>query len=289
MRIKIISIALICIFLAACTKAEDKFVVDLQFVDNQHYEFRNGRVTEEVMYYALGEHGEYHFVTGNEWTNEYMTQLIDVSEDAIKFVKDWLGYEDEVLINFIYGNKKYDPPTNPKSHLQKLWFGGNAFDNEIFINASEEYMPALIAHEAVHTILNLQERQSNFPLWNSVQFLEEGLADVIDYLFFLETEHVYDLSRYVKDKQAAESHLHEYALIMFEFYDNFEDEKEFGSIYPQLMSYETSASFIYYLLEYKGTKEDFMRVFDDINLMEEVYGVSMDGMITQWLEFLEQI
>jgi len=289
MRIKIISIALICIFLAACVKAEEKFVIDLQFVDNQHYEFRNGRVIEEVMYYALGEHGEYHFVTGNEWTNEYMMQLIDVSEESVKFVKDWLGYEDDVLIDFIYGNKKYDPPTNPKSHIQKLGSGGNAFYDEIFINVPEEFMPAIIAHEAVHTILLLQERQSNFPLCNSVQFLEEGLANVIDYLFYLETEHVYDVSRYVKDKQAAELHLHEWALMTFEFYGNFEDEKEFGNIYPQLMSYDTAASFIYYLLEHKGTKEDFMRVFDDINLMEEVYGVSMDNMITQWLEFLEQI
>jgi hypothetical protein len=54
------------------------------------------------------------------------------------------------------------------------------------------------------------------------------------------------------------------------------------------MSYETSASFIYYLTEYKGTKDDFNRVFDDINLMEEIYGASMDDMITEWLEYLKQ-
>jgi len=42
------------------------------------------------------------------------------------------------------------------------------------------------------------------------------------------------------------------------------------------------------ILEHKGTKEDFMWVFDDINLMEEVYGTDMDSMIAEWLEYLNR-
>ncbi|MCL2694002.1 MAG: hypothetical protein FWE60_02720, partial [Oscillospiraceae bacterium] len=261
MKIKILLFALVFIFLTACTATENEIVIELQFKDGERFTFRTpiGVVFEEVDYYAIGEHGKYHFVTGDEWANEYMMQLIEVSEEAVKFVKKWLGHEGDDLIDFVYGNMLYDPPTNPYSRIQKLWGGGNAFDGVIFINVQEEYMPAIIAHEAVHTILRSQERETNFPLspadsWlGGAQFFEEGLANVIDYLFFLETEHVYG-TFYGTDKQTTESHIHKEALIMLDFFDNFEDEKEHGLIYPQLMSYETAASFIYYLLEYKGTK-----------------------------------
>jgi hypothetical protein len=67
---------------------------DLQYVDNQRYEFLKGKFIEEVMYYALGEYGEYYFTPG-EWTNEFMLNLISVSEEGTKFAKDWLGYKDD--------------------------------------------------------------------------------------------------------------------------------------------------------------------------------------------------
>jgi hypothetical protein len=156
-------------------------------------------------------------------------------------------------------------------------------------------MPSLIIHEAVHSILRVYNRKTNFPMppetsaWNFSQFLEEGLCNVIDYLFFLETQLVYNTNRYGKSNENMESYLHKKAVESFDYHNNFENEAEHGLIYRQLMSYETAASFIYCLLEHKeGTKEDFMRFFDDINLMEEVYGVNMDAMIAEWLEFLEQ-
>ena len=76
------------------------------------------------------------------------------------------------------------------------------------------------------------------------------------------------------------------ALWALGYNNNFEDTEEFGLRYPQLMSYDTAASFVYFLLEYHGSIEDFMRVFDDIYLMEEVFGVGMDDMIVKWMAYL---
>ena len=250
------------------------------------------------MYYALGKHGEYFFVTGDEWEHEYMMLLIDISEEGTKFAKDWLGYDGDKLISFVYGNKRYNPPTNSLSHIQRIWSGGNGFYGEVFINVPKELMPSIIVHEAVHSLLRMQDRNSNFPLkpetatmLRGAQFLEEGLASAIDYLYFLETDHIYGASGhngYGTDKQAAKGILHRFALRRLRTSNNFNDRTQFGIIYPQLMSYETAASFVYFLLEHKGTKEDFMRVFVDINLMEEVYEKSMDDMIAEWLLYLEQ-
>ena len=288
---------------------ENERDIDLQYVDNQRYEFLDGFIIEEVMYYAVGEYGEYFFTPG-DWTNEFMLHLVAVSEDGVKFAKDWLNYEDDKRVVFVYGNMKHDSPTNPDSFIQQIWGGGGVMGNhEVFINMADEHMPAHIVHEACHAILRMQGRMSNFPFPNEnsgAMFLEEGLCTVIEYLFSLETEHIYHLytgydiiklyypddaykmNKYEPFKEITASQLHEMALISFVIDDNFEDETEFGLIYPQLMSYGTAASFVYYLLEYKGTKEDFMRVYDDIHLMNEVYGVNMEAMIVEWLEFLEQ-
>ncbi|MCL1820390.1 MAG: protein DA1 [Oscillospiraceae bacterium] len=284
-RLRVLTVFLVTFFLTACA---DKSLPDnIQFADNQLYKFLNGYITEEVMYFSHGGRGEYYFTPG-KWTDKSMQKLISVSEDGLKFAKDWLGYTEEKPIAFIFGNKKYKSKTNPDSFIQGIWDGGGAFEGEVFINMSNKLTPSIIVHETTHSILRMQGRMSNFPLpnENGPMFLEEGLCNVIDYLFFLETNHQYDTNRYGKSKENMENYLHKAALKMFKFHKNFENEDEFGAVYPQLMSYETAASFIYYLLEHKGTKEDFMRFFDDINLMEDIYGANMDTMIGEWLKFI---
>ena len=148
-----------------------------------------------------------------------------------------------------------------------------------------------IVHEAVHAILRIQGRLSNFPRSfetdPAVTWLEEGLAELIEFLFSLETEHLYTIN-FTQDEEFTTANLHKWAIDQFEFSNNFEDEERYGLIYPQLMSHRTAASFIYYLVTYRGTIEDFNRVFDDINLMEEVYGMTMGDMIVEWMEYLEQ-
>jgi len=260
--------------------------------DNPYFNFFEGEDRDalkvNVALHVLGEHGEYFFTPGG-WTDERILQLVQVSEDGIRFAKNWLGSEIDTPIPFVF-NITEPAPDSPLP----MWGGGWALRGAVYISMAARLMPSLIVHEAVHAILQIDGRRSNFPHTPETSsrrhspFLEEGLCDLIDFLFFMETEHLYDVNRYGRDRQAAENHLHNAALRMFRFHDNFEDEAEFGLRYPQLMSYETAASFIYFLLQRKGSVEDFMRVFEDIYLMEEVYGWGMDDMIAKWMEYLNE-
>ena len=126
-------------------------------------------------------------------------------------------------------------------------------------------------------------------------YLEEGICNVIDYLFYLETEHYY-IDQYsnpmlIEDYGYRETTIsppfHFHALNLLEYENYFADEDKYGTVYPELMSYDTAASFIWYLLDSMGgTNEDIMRIYDDISLMEEVFGANTEDMVEQWLRFL---
>jgi len=252
------------------------------------YFFESDDLRAETALHVLGRSGQYYFSPG-DWTDELILQLVQASEDGIRFTRDWLEYDADEPIVFIFNITR--PPVDAEFHF---WGGGAVFGNTVYISVPSFTMPSLIVHEAVHAILRFQERQSNFPLspetssWHSAQFFEEGLCNVVDFLFFMETEHRYDVNRYGTSRTVQKNHLHNEAVRMLRFYNKFEDESEFGTRYAQLMSYETAASFIYFLLNYKGTAADFAEVFEDIYLMEEIYGADMETLIDEWLVYLEQ-
>ena len=235
----------------------------------------------EVALRVVGEHGVYYFTPGG-WTDELIADVILVSEEGILFAKDFLGIEVNGPLNFVFNI------TEPEEgHPLPLWGGGGVLGTSTFISMDRRLFPSIIVHEAVHAILRYDGRMSNFPqtpensMWARAMFLEEGLCDVIDFLFARQTELPYRTNY-------GNRHLHTVAGQILNRQNNFSDQAEFGTRYPQLMSYETAASFIYFLLEYHGTMEDFMEVFDDIYLMEEVFGENMENMIVKWLAYLDE-
>jgi len=254
--------------------------IDISIPESPYYNFLDSRFELEVALHVPGEHGSYYFTPGG-WTDELIARLVQVSEAGIHFAKDFLGIEVSRPLSFVFNVTE---PT--EDHPMPMWGGGGVFDTSTFISMEARLLPSLVVHEAVHTILEYADRRSNFPLppegvlMGHAMFLEEGLCDVIDFLFARETEHSY--------RTNYGDNIHTDAIRAFRFHDNFADEAEFGTRYPELMSYQTAASFIYFLLEHHGTMEDFMRVFDDIYLMEEVYGWDMAGMIQKWMVYLEQ-
>ena len=242
---------------------------------------RRGVIEIDVALHVLGEHGAYFFTPGG-WTDELIAELVLVSEEGIRFAKDFLGIEVSRPLSFVFNVTEPD-----ENHPLPIWGGGGVVDTSTFISIDARFLPSLIVHEAVHAILEYDGRQSNFPrppessiFWRGANFLEEGLCDVVEFLFSMQTEHRY-LTNYGDD------HLHTKALQMFDYHNGFEDETEFGTRYHQLMSYQTAASFIYFLLEYHGTIEDFMRAFEDIYLLEELFGANMSEMIAKWLTYLD--
>ena len=49
--------------------------------------------------------------------------------------------------------------------------------------------------------------------------------------------------------------------------------------------YTLTTSFFHYLLSL-NTRENFLRVYQDITLMEEIYGKDLEGMFRLWLDYL---
>ena len=253
--------------------------IEIVIPNNPYYNLTDD-IQIEVEWHALGKHGAYYFTPGG-WTDELMEELILVSEDGIRFAKDFLGIEVSRPLSFIF-NVAEPAESHPFPRG-----GGAVFRTSTFISLEASVFPKLIVHEAVHAILRYDRRRSNFPrtpetsIGHGAMYLEEGLADMIDFLFALETEHRYYTN--YRDR-----HLHTIAWEVLRFSNDFEDEARFGTRYPQLMSYPTAASFIYFLLEHGyGTFEDFMRVFDDIYLAEEVFGLRMERLVEEWRAYVE--
>ena len=257
--------------------------IAISIPEHPYYTFvhrRRGELDIEVALRVLGEHGVYYFTPGG-WTDELIADIVLVGEEGILFAKDFLGIELSRPLSFVFNITEPD-----ENHPLPVWGGGGVLGTSTFISMDRSLLPTIIVHEAVHGILRYDERMTNFPQapesspWATALFLEEGLCDVIDFLFARQTALPYRTNY-------GNRHLHTDAVRMLQQHDYFSDEEEFGTRYPQLMSYQTAASFVYFLLEHHGTIEDFMRVFDDIYLMEEVFGQNMEGMIVDWLAYLE--
>jgi hypothetical protein len=241
----------------------------------------------ETVLYVRGEYGVYYFTPGR-WTDRQILRYVRISEDGIRFAREWLDIEDGEPLDFVFNTKK------PKAGSPiTTWNGGGAYGSAVYISMSSWRMPTLIVHEAVHAILRQADIRSNFPLppetatRGFAQFLEEGLCNVIDFLFYMETEHRYSPNQYGWFRRAGADYPHIITRGWFRFHKDFEDEAEYGTEYPQLMSYETAASFIYYLIENKGSRQDFMRVFADIHSAADVYGTGFDELVGEWLDFLD--
>jgi len=259
---------------------------------------------------ALTRQAIYYFSTGN-WTRDNIAHYIEVSEEAITFVGDFLGYHHYAPLTIIV----YVPPHTIREmdgHSFPVTGGRYLLEGAIVMFNIAEDGPLVIAHEVAHAIIDLNSMRhtSNFPMveWAGSSLLEEGLCVVIDYMFYVQTkndqfalmasEWTFGLNRRVT-WDAAVTHIHRragweldndglFSMRILE-HQGYEDymQKALASPYWQLQSYYTAASFILYLTEYRGTWDDFFRIYADIYLMEAVYGADMDGMIAQWLVYLE--
>ena len=81
--------------------------------------------------------------------------------------------------------------------------------------------------------------------------------------------------------------VHARALMQDMANNDFSNTALFGYRYGILNGYFTAGSFIFYLLEHRGTMEDFLLVYSDLSQMEYVYGITTDEMIESWLAYLD--
>ena len=264
---------------------------------------------------ALTQQAQYYFSTSS-WTRESIEHYIEVSEEAITFAGDFLNYHHDEPLKIIV----YAPPhslieidgwaTFPATGGRYLCDVGAT----IIMWCVPEQGPSAITHEAAHAILDLSSMRhnNNFPImeWMSdcgSGYFEEGLCVVIENLFITETlneqyaltfsQLYFGLNKRVtwddvvnRVNSNAKWELDNDNLISIITMENlgYENPAQAAKDLPywELQSYDTAASFILYLTEEKGTWDDFFQVFADINLMEEIYGVGMEGIIAEWREFI---
>jgi len=253
--------------------------------------------------YALYYFGHQANHAPQDWTLDMANHHFDIGEESIRFVSDWLYYEPDghFAVYFI----SIDEP-----------HGGGGYGTRIMTNFQHILDPPwAMAHEAVHAVLSAARIRTNFPvhpirvqpyMYMSIQFFEEGMCIILELLFEVETQNERfaleaagrrrgyqtepgdfgaQTTRLTRDEII--EYINNRALGALYHFD-FSDREMFGTRYPILQWHCTAASFLFYLLEHRGSKDDLLRVYSDIRLMDEVYGYTMDEMIAQWLKHLEQ-
>jgi hypothetical protein len=258
-----------------------------------------------VAFAVTTEQGTYHF-SDNELPVETVYEYVNAFEAGVKFANEWFGQSyDTLRLYFIQRDfaTLYDST--------EMTVGGSGVDGVAWVEydySAETPLPVFLAshvlmHETIHALCDVHSETTNFPrrpqpypfFWT--ELLEEGLATMLEHLYGYHSGKLQDVYMYhytqsgyelfespldeVNNVAEALDHL---ALIAIEE-DSFYDELP----YDILQSYYTSASFLYYLYEHDGGgKENLRRVYADINLMEEIYGKDMEGMIEQWLKYLDR-
>jgi len=335
-------------FLGADVNVQD-VIFQYQFGDMHDELSLTGSV--EIEFNALAQGGWYFFSpTPNNWTRETVDHFIDVSEEAIQFVGDFLDYHHEEPIISIFRDD-----SNPFGGGG--WFlGGRTVETFGGMMDNPEGLLLVFAHEIAHALLELSPaiNRSNFPMSSiapGFDAFEEGLCVVIQYLFLAQAENtrfangVSQQSIFPNISASDSDHLWSAAQEAYELAGGFADFEAFMAFveefilpvssgqadsdaggratreeiiayvdrmaafslanphdwdglgsplleeerYAELYDYYTAASFMFYLLEHRGTKEDFFRIYADIYLMEEVYGLRMEEMIAEWLDHLPEI
>ena len=255
--------------------------INIEIPQYSHYRFMGrDELAVEVALRVQGTYGTYYFTPGG-LTDRLIADIVHVSEEGMRFALDKLGVSVSEPLSFVFNVTRRDESLP----MGWMWNGGAVFGTSTMISVPARRMPTLIVHEAVHAILRYDNRLSNFPrvpednIWAGAMFLEEGLADYIDFLFSQNTSRTY--------RTNYRTTLHDSARRTLERNNNFTDASQWGTRYAQLMAYDTAASFIYFLIEQRGgTMADFMQVFDDIYLAEKVFGAGLDELIRKWLAYI---
>jgi hypothetical protein len=269
-----------------------------------------------VMVTVTATHGIYHFSHG-DWDLETINHIVEVSEEALLFVMNWLGVEDNERIIVVFCAdidflKEFDKEL-AAIFLDPGNSGGWYLGNRIAFNIGKDYRGMLLVntHEAAHAYLDIFNIKSDFLIFqtqtSTFDWFEEGLCNVIQYKFLQYTNN----ERFIAEMQEmmfaqagvlggiedifdTSSILHKRAFnFLEEFSWNIANYHQLWDIgyntmeHHVLQSIHTSASFIMFLLEI-GTREDFLRFYMNTNLMAEIYGMGVEELIEQWLLRLKQ-
>ena len=287
------------------TAGSEKNRYDIQYFTDRTDEYYEYASPTNVAFVVTTEHGRYHF-SDSEMPLETVYEYMEAFEAGVGYASDWFGQDDIMLdLYFIQRDLAAEYGFDDSDEITVT---GSGADGVAWVEYDYSFQPPpfyashILMHESIHALCDVHSEESNFPrrpepypfFWSML--LEEGLATMLEHSYGFSVGKLHDVYLYhytqdgtdssegaldkVDDIAEALDHLALYAISREEFYAELP--------YDILQSYGTSASFLYWLLERNGNKEDFRRVYVNIDLIEEVYGKDMNGMIEDWLEYLGQ-
>ncbi|MCL2378813.1 MAG: hypothetical protein FWC77_06780 [Defluviitaleaceae bacterium] len=228
-----------------------------------------------------------------------LLRSVSFVDDTINFVKNWFKEYTDLVFEPI------------ATHIPMM-FGTGAGADVGWMNFPINMIAVAAAHEVSH-VLSFAVGGGDFKPF------EEGLAMKIGALHRLydkdgyawryqmwtgevETAISFYYEHGIFESYAVAEAVREFLISDFELYDmfthflayvahsipEFQADPHFRrwyENYAKIQSYITSGSFVRYLVDRYGA-EKYMQVHVDVNLFEYVYGVTLDEMILEWMEFL---
>ena len=281
---------------------------------------RHGSVNIGVS--TRGQHG-WHLFTPSGWSFETLEYYTSVSEEAIAFVADWLGFDLTARpIVSLFSVHPYN--FNMGEDVGGGWYVQPRY--AVVFTHTVYDPPWVYAHEMAHLILDRHPgiRRSNFgqlPWFPGADTFEEGLSDVLEYLFIAETNNErYGLemsqrpleqlreSGYLTDENIDRratadeliAYVHIRALWHIDNFDMDEHLQQQRQWWPDIQlspenidwrvalhPWSSAPSFMFFLLE-RSTRDDFFRAYMNTDLMEEIYGYDLENLVGLWVEYLSE-
>ena len=269
---------------------------DFFFENRLRYFYGNYIQTDNIWdcytFSVLTEHG-YYFLDSWWWRNnlyEDMIEFINNIDIQYIYAKQWLGVEDSAPI-----------PTRIPFNRP----GVSATGGPNYVSLPGGNLLAAV-HEAFHYLLFSNNIRANFA------WLTEGLPEAINFMYADEGPDFYGRAFYYAitgktDFDGTYDFKHHAHLMALEAANYFTENDRYGSYLPHgtqlgvrpndkpssfpqgfLNTYSTAASFVIYMLEI-GSKEDFMKLYVNTSVAEELYGKDFNALYEQWLEFINQI
>jgi len=267
---------------------------------------------EDLQFYVRTADTQNYFTAADWWTLQTISNYVTTGEDSIHYVEEWFGQKcpKTPTIYYVYRDGDIQPD------------GPYDFDN-IALSVPRRQRPIGIAPQVAQAMLNelgistagysdsqrdvvttrnLEDalceaiqleciEQSDLPAtenwayFEMLRIMRHGRGDDVlaDYVLAILSSRSlgYDANRLNADVFS-----HVLALNVFEKQGLDQQVKETGEPKRYLYNVDTTMSFVLYLLEERGSKEDFLKVYRDVGNSQEVYGCSFEELIQEWRDYL---
>jgi hypothetical protein len=237
------------------------------------------------------------------WEKDMVSHRVSIGEESIRFIADWLDIKPQRRLNVFF------------IHIEDQGGGGGYGNGNLTVFQDISDPPWAMAHEAVHALLSDAGIRNNFPTvsipwpgfgYVTIPFFEEGLCIMLELLFEINTENerfALEAAGWRRGYRQTPGHhgnqqtrldledvlqyVNHRAVENLTYYYNPEDAGRFGTQYTKLNTHHTAASFMFYLYTQRGSRQDLIRFYQDINLAENIFGTNMTGLITSCYSWLD--